>query len=143
MKKETSLLTLAILFYIVPILAFGNFSSIYQWIFLPLFSLVIHNRFTKKVKSEKISGYLTCMIISISISIWNLDPFYLHINHTIVKLSITYGNILGYWLCLMGSYITGSEYRRLKVELTKKEFGYDEKKLDRDKKIDNIINKWW
>ena len=143
MYKEKNLLILLMIFYIVPILMFGDFTDLVRVSIFVLSIPFMYYRFTKNYKKEKVGEYINAAIVGCILGIMWMYPFSVHINKSIIRLTFTYANILGYWLGITGVIITSSIYRETKTHRLSKEFYEDPVKIIRDEKIKTILGGWW
>lgn len=141
MKRENKILIIGMTLYVIPIILFGNFSDYMSYIFLIVSIMTIYHYFYRKPLNKKYSSLLHGLILGVTLSLFGLSPFIIHINKTLLKVSFTYSNILGYWISLMAPIITSPVYHEIKKARIASEFDGDQKKIERDEKIDSLLKR--
>lgn len=138
--KESKYIILGLALYLIPILLFGDFRNVYQWILLPITIFILYWRM--KSKDRKFDSYINGALLGLFLGMYGLNTFSMQINKSIIDISFTYSNILGYWVSFLSYFLLHSIYRHKIKEKQLKEFDYDWTKIEREQKIDAILNKW-
>jgi len=129
--------------YTLPVLLFGDFRSNILYIFFILTSVLIFHRLKKTYKSEKISNLITYIICSFSLGIFHLYGFNHEITKNILRLSLTYGNVYGFWIGYTGFLILHDKHKAYAKKKLFDEFNHDETRINREKNINSILGKWY
>lgn len=95
-----------------------------------------------KSKDRKFDSYINGALLGLFLGMYGLNTFSMQINKSIIDISFTYSNILGYWVSFLSYFLLHSIYRHKIKEKQLKEFDYDWTKIEREQKIDAILNKW-
>lgn len=148
MKKENKILILIALSYLIPVLTFGNFDIIdgpfgkfcYNYIALGVSLPVLFFMVVKKSRRKQFDYYLMCILLAMFISIFKLKPFTLASNKTLLGLSFPFSNIIGYWVCFFTFAFLYMMYKQAREDRYKQEFSNDPVLIQRDEKIDKILN---
>lgn len=138
--KERVSLILALSFYIVPILIFGDIIKVYQITALPLTSIVLY--ILSRKRETKYSPFVDSISIGLFLGIFHLDPFTTHLNKNLLEISISWVNILGYWISIIGYLICIGINRMIRYERILDEFERDPKRILRNSKIDKILSRF-
>lgn len=145
---------LGLLLYTLPVLAFGDFSSIYQYLFLPVILFTLYWRMasltncmtyrpgTYQSKKNSMRTFINGAILGFSLQLYGLTPFYSHVNNSIVELSFTYSNVLGYWVSFLSYFYMYEIYKVKFRENQLQEFNYNWTKIEREQRINSILSKW-
>lgn len=142
MKKENKVLIIGMSLYVIPIILFGNFSHYMSYIFLIASIAAIYHYFYRKSLNKKYVPWLSGLILGITLSLFNLSPFIVHVNKTLLSVSFGYSNILGYWISLIAPIVTSPIYHEIKKNRIISEFDGDQKKIEREEKINSIIKRF-
>ncbi len=148
MKSENKVLIYAMLSYMMPILAFGDFSVFdsflgkfcYNYVTLSISIPVLFFLLKRKSKGKKFQYYLTCVLLGVFMSTFRLLPFSTHSNDTLMGLSFTGSNIIGYWICFLSFISFYMRYKTLVEIKYKNDFLNDPILINRDEKINKILN---
>lgn len=139
-KETIKYIVIGLTLYLLPVLLFGDFSSIYQYISLPIILFILYQRMISR--ERKFDAYINGALLGLFLTIYHLCPFSIYVNNSIIGLTFTYSNIVGYWVSFLSYYISHTTYRFKNKELLLKKFDYDWTKIEREQKIDSILNKW-
>jgi hypothetical protein len=148
-KNSTQAFTLALVWWTLSIITFGDFHSLAQWITLPIstltMALLVNFRWRSK-NDSKLFGptFWYSLMAGVFLSLFGLSPLIFSVRETIVSFTInTSFGVIGWWFAMIGFMPAASAYRRWKREELDKEFQGDLTSLERDAKIQQITGKWW
>lgn len=130
---------LAFSLYTTSILLFGDLSSLCQIVSFPLSIILLY---LNTYRETKYSSLIDGIILGIFSGVFRLSPFSAHINKTIIEISFSWSNILGYWISLVGYLTFILLYRKAKKLKLYEDFNYDNKKILRNERIDRILSKF-
>jgi len=140
-KKEY--LIFSLVFLIFPPLLFGNIQSLTN-IFLSLF-LVTLLLFLINFKSNENKNwpiYLSGFISGLFVSLFDLKIFLIEISGSIISLSMNSKSLVGL-TSILGFCFFSSLYRQVKTLEYLDRFENNSELISRDKKINQILNKWF
>ena len=140
-KKEY--LIFSLVFLIFPPLLFGNIQSLTN-IFLSLF-LVTLLLFLINFKSNENKNwpiYLSGFITGLFVSLFDLKIFLIEISGSIISLSMNSKSLVGL-TSILGFCFFSSLYRQVKTIEYLDRFENNSELISRDKKINQILNKWF
>lgn len=140
-KKEY--LIFSLVFLILPPLLFGNIQNLTN-IFLSLF-LVTLLLFLINFKSNENKNwpiYLSGFITGLFVSLFDLKIFLIEFSGSIISLSINSKSLAGL-TSILGFCFFSSLYRQVKTLEYLDRFENNSELISRDKKINQILNKWF
>lgn len=136
-------LIFSLVFLILPPLLFGNIQSLTN-IFLSLF-LVTLLLFLINFKSNENKNwpiYLSGFISGLFVSLFDLKIFLIEISGSIISLSMNSKSLVGL-TSILGFCFFSSLYRQVKTLEYLDRFENNSELISRDKKINQILNKWF
>lgn len=136
-------LIFSLVFLILPSLLFGNIQSLTN-IFLSLF-LVTLLLFLINFKSNENKNwpiYLSGFISGLFVSLFDLKIFLIEISGSIISLSMNSKSLVGL-TSILGFCFFSSLYRQVKTLEYLDRFENNSELISRDKKINQILNKWF
>jgi len=148
-KTSTLFFLLALVWWTLSIITFGDFHNLVQWIILPIstltMALLINFRWRSKNDSKFFGPtFWYSFMAGVFLSLFGLSPFTFSVRETIISLTInTSFGVIGWWIAILGFMPAANAYRRWKREELDKEFEGDLTSLARDAKIQQITGKWW
>lgn len=140
-KKEY--LIFSLVFLILPPLLFGNFQNLTN-IFLSLF-LITLLLFLINFKSNENKNwpiYLSGFITGLFVSLFDLKIFLIEISGSIISISMNSKSLAGL-TSILGFCFFSSLYRQVKTLEYLDRFENNSELISRDKKINQILNKWF
>ena len=151
-ERENKHLVFCLLFFVIPIILFGKLNiSSYQTftkysVILLLSYLMLYiirnnsvNVLFKIKKDSNLQIFILGAIFGGTFGAFHIEALKIGINLPKVILSIGVANII-YWVSIFGFIIFYTIYNEQKENNYLKDFNYDQEKIKRDKKINEIIN---
>jgi hypothetical protein len=148
-KDSTKVFALALVWWTLSIITFGDFSSVFQWITLVVSIATMGLLINYKWRSDQDSKFFGpsfwySFMTGVFLSLFELNPFTFTVRETVVSLTInTSFGIIGWWIAMLGFIPAANAYRRWRRNELKQEFEGDLQSLERDTKIQEITGKWW
>lgn len=142
-KFQKNYLILSLLFYIIPVLIFGNMSSFYD-LFLLIFSSTLISFLIKfkSNESKKWTIYISGFLQGAFLSHFGLEIFQLKLDYPSIQLSIDAHSIVTI-ISILGCSLFSNLYRDRKINDYLQSFHNDNELIERDRKINNILNNWF
>ena len=139
-KLKNSTITF-LLSYILPVIFFGKFNNNWSYlIFISTIGLLTFFLMENPIKN-KIQYYITCMILSFSLPYFDIHAFNYYTNKQMIGATFTLRNLI-YWISMIICGLSYLFYKTEVVEEFEREFNHDEKRMERENKINKIMNKW-
>jgi len=150
MIKKYRIVIYAMLAYILPVLAFGNFEILdgplgkfrYNYITIGVSIPILIFLLIKKSRRKKLEYYLTCILLGITMTLFRMSPFTIYSNETIMNISFIGSNIVAYWICFLAFISFYISYKTHCEILYKSQFLNDPILIKRDEKIDKILHRY-
>lgn len=143
MKKQNYYFMLALLFYILPVVLFGDIYNITN-IVVFIISILGISFFVnyKSLEDKEWPTYFYCFLHGASISLLGLSVFGIKVENPMISISVNLQSIPAI-VSIIGFVLFAKMYRVRKRLEYLKQFEGNNISLNRDQKINQIINSWF